>query len=102
MEDRFQDKRHIRWAKDVKARDNYECQICRATNVYLHSHHLNSYDVFVNQRYDINNGITLCFRCHTEFHLIFSKGRNTKFQFEQYKKSIEIFKKVLLKKYCKG
>ena len=93
------DAKHIHWARNVKERDNYTCQICRAIGVRLHSHHLNSYDIFVDQRYILDNGITLCSVCHEKFHVIFGKGSNTKFQFEQFKKSRELILKALLNKY---
>lgn len=97
MYERLKDPLHVKWAKAVKQRDNYICQICGKYGVMLNSHHLNSYDFFENQRYDINNGITLCEVHHNEFHDIFGRGKNTKFQFEQFLKTIRAYKKAIKK-----
>lgn len=97
IDDRFKDPKHIKWAKKVKERDNFTCQICKKDNVYLNSHHLNSFDIFIKERYDINNGITLCFQCHDFFHSVFKKGRNTRFQFKQFLEIINIIRLVAKK-----
>lgn len=96
MSDLLRDKEAMAWAKAVKNRDNYVCQLCRAYGVPLHSHHLNSWDIFIHQRYDINNGMTLCQQCHLFFHSCYSKGSNSKFQFEEFKTSISTLKKILM------
>lgn len=94
MFDRWDDPLAMEWSKRVKARDNYTCQLCRKYGVPLNAHHLNSWDMFVTQRYDLNNGITLCARHHELFHHIYGKGKNTIFQFLQFKKSVDLFKKI--------
>lgn len=63
-------------------------------NVYLHSHHINSYDVFINERFELNNGITLCQKCHDKFHTIYGHGKNTKFQFNEFVKVAHILKNI--------
>lgn len=93
--DRFDDPRHKKWASEVKNRDLYTCQICFAHGVYLHSHHLNSWNSFVEGRYDVSNGITLCHECHSRFHFIFGHGNNTKLQFAEFKNTIELIKKIV-------
>lgn len=92
----FRDEKHQKWAKKVKQRDNYTCQLCFASGsgVYLHSHHLNSWDLFPDQRYQLDNGITLCNQCHFSFHKISGLGTNTKYQFEQFKVLFQTIKKV--------
>ncbi len=92
MEDRFEDPRHIKWAKLVKQRDNFTCQICNATNTYLNSHHKNSWDFFESQRFDLDNGITLCQHDHDLFHSIYGFGRNTKYQFIEFIDILKIIK----------
>ena len=94
MFDRNQDKKFVKWAKQVKKRDNFTCQICSKGNVYLNSHHMNSWDTFVEERYNLNNGITLCQEDHERFHSIYGKGHNTKHQFEEFKNTIELLKKI--------
>lgn len=90
--DRFEDPKHIAWAKAVKARDNYTCQVCEASEVYLHSHHCNSWDFFVDERFDVDNGVTLCSDCHMQFHTIYGHGRNTKYQFEEFQQFVGLIK----------
>lgn len=56
-----------RWRKQVKERDNHNCQKC-GSKENLHAHHINNFSDFKKQRIDVDNGITLCFNCH--------KGKN--------------------------
>lgn len=95
--DRSLDKRFVRWAKKVKKRDKFACQVCLKENTYLNSHHMNSWDMFTKERYDINNGVTLCYQCHNKFHDIYGRGRNTKFQFKEFKETIQLLKKLAQK-----
>ena len=92
--DRFEDPRHITWAKAVKVRDGFMCQICDDTECYLHSHHMNSWDLFVDDRFDVDNGITLCEVCHMRFHGIYGHGRNTKYQFQEFDKFVSLLKNI--------
>ena len=83
--DRGQDYRHVVWAKAVKERDNYTCQICLAKGVKLNSHHIRSFDLYVDDRYVISNGICLCENCHSMFHDLYLKGKNHENQFNEFK-----------------
>jgi HNH endonuclease len=77
---------HKRWARQVKERDDYKCVICKY-NQKLVAHHLYSYLSYPDLRHDVNNGVTLCTKCHVEFHKIYGKTGNIKEQFAQYKLS---------------
>jgi hypothetical protein len=92
--DRFKDPRHIAWAKAVKVRDGFMCQICDDTDCYLHSHHCNSWDLFVDDRFDVDNGVTLCQKHHHDFHAIYGSGHNTKYQFEEFEKFYSVIKQI--------
>ena len=81
---RNNDKESVDWAKQIKYRDNYVCQVCRHFEYRLNSHHINSWDIFIGLRYDLNNGITLCEKCHILFHSIYGKGKNTTHQFKEF------------------
>ena len=70
--------------RKVLKRDNHQCQICPSTK-YLEVHHLNSQDHFPQQFSDVDNGIVLCFFCHTAFHDNYGYGHNTKGQFIKFK-----------------
>jgi hypothetical protein len=97
MFDRANDKKFVKWAKQVKNRDNFTCQICFRENVYLNSHHMNSWDMFTKERYDLDNGITLCSDCHDQFHNIYGRGKNTKYQFQEYRDTITLLKTIAKK-----
>ena len=97
MNDRNQDAKFVKWAKKVKQRDNYICQLCRKSGVSLNSHHINSWDVFISQRYDVNNGITLCEKCHNLFHDCYGRGKNTAYQFEEFKRFLKTLQRLAKK-----
>lgn len=59
---------HHKWVNAVIGRDKATCQHCGATDIELHAHHIKSYKDFPEYRYDVNNGITLCFKCHWAEH----------------------------------
>lgn len=73
------------WSVKVRERDNHECQICGKTDGILHAHHLNAKHLFPEQSLNVNNGITLCSKCHHSFHSLYGVGSNTKEQFEEFK-----------------
>jgi len=70
------------WIRNVYARDNYICQLCGKSGVSLNAHHIISFaniidsmndgeidDLLANDNIpeiltDIDNGITLCEKCH--------------------------------------
>ena len=56
------------WRSAVFERDNYTCQKCKAKGVRLNAHHIKSWRSFPQSRYDPTNGITLCEKCHKEYH----------------------------------
>ena len=69
----------------VYERDNYTCQCCgdnRGGN--LNAHHLNGYNWDKENRTNPNNGITLCEKCHKEYHSVYGYGDNTVEQFREF------------------
>ena len=49
----------------------YVCEKCnkrRKTTKVLHAHHIYSWNKFPDKRYDRNNGVVLCIKCHNAFH----------------------------------
>ena len=56
------------WADLVKERDNYTCQNCGSTEGKMVAHHI---DPVINnpiESTDIDNGISLCEKCHLQVH----------------------------------
>lgn len=59
---------HHKWVNAVVSRDLATCQHCGATGVELHAHHVKSYKDHPELRFDVSNGITLCYACHWQVH----------------------------------
>lgn len=57
-----------KWREDVFRRDGYKCKICGVKGGVLNAHHIKPYSKFPNLRYSIDNGVTLCKKCHKEMH----------------------------------
>ena len=75
----------ISWSQQIMKRDNYTCQICgdnKGGNI--NAHHLNGWNAFPEQRFDLDNGVTLCTDCHKDFHSQYGYGDNTREQFDEY------------------
>lgn len=56
------------WRAAVFQRDGFKCAICGQVGGELNAHHIRSFKDYPELRFDINNGITLCVRCHRKVH----------------------------------
>lgn len=77
------------WRISVYKRDDFTCQSCKRNNVRLHAHHILSFSEYPEKRLDVDNGITLCEKCHNpiysgSFHNIFGTRKNNKEQLDMF------------------
>lgn len=59
------------WSNRIKQRDGYRCQQCDDTpeaKIDLQAHHLFYRHHYPKLKELLNNGITLCGKCHKELH----------------------------------
>jgi len=57
------------WRETVFKRDSFTCQHCgdnKGGN--LHAHHIKAFAEFLDLRFDVSNGLTLCRNCHEKVH----------------------------------
>jgi len=79
------------WRIIVIRRDKV-CQCC-GTRKRRHVHHKFSASYFPELRFDPNNGVVLCERCHIHFfHLLFKGGTRKKCTEKDFNHFIEITK----------
>lgn len=74
------------WRDSILKENDYTCDKCGSRGGDLNVHHLNSWDLFVNERYNKDNGVVLCVNCHDNFHKKYGYGKNTKEQYYEFKK----------------
>lgn len=64
-EDRRNDSAYKEWRKNVYSRDNFKCKIANSDcSGKITAHHILPWRDYLELRYDINNGITLCHAHH--------------------------------------
>jgi hypothetical protein len=61
----------VAWSALVRERDG-KCTECGSIDD-LHAHHIKAFKDYPELRYDVNNGITLCGKCHRDYHKIHGK-----------------------------
>ena len=77
------------WKKKVFERDDYTCQCCGKRGGNLNAHHLYNFAEYEDLRYNVENGITFCEKCHlvnypNSFHSIYGEKNNTPEQVYEY------------------
>ena len=60
----YKDMKYKDWRKQVFERDKYTCQKCGKVGCYLEPHHIKSWAKYLDLRYVVSNGITVCEECH--------------------------------------
>jgi len=72
------------WRTSVFTRDNFTCHICNTKGGYINAHHLHNYSSNKELRTDVNNGKTLCKKCHKTYHGFFTNRNNTQEQYDKF------------------
>lgn len=72
------------WREAVYSRDNWTCRKCFNKGGRLHPHHIKNFAQYDELRFAIDNGVTLCINCHTEFHRNYGKKDNNSDQLSEY------------------
>lgn len=90
----FGDENVHKWRVSVFLRDGCACQNCgdkqeKGNWIKINAHHLDGWNWCKEKRFDVDNGITLCKDCHTDFHKKYGSGNNTRQQFEEYASSFK-------------
>jgi len=72
------------WKVQVFERDKFTCQKCQQKGGRLIAHHKQGFADYPKLRFDVNNGITFCEKCHEKFHKIYRKWHNTEKQVKEF------------------
>ena len=77
------------WRESVFLKDDYTCKKCNSRGGKIQAHHIFPFSCYVDLRYTVSNGITLCKNCHDvtcegSFHNIYGTYNNTKEQLEEF------------------
>lgn len=79
----YDPKKYTSWKEGVLRAGGFRCLVTGKTKD-LTCHHLNSWDWFVEGRYDIANGVVLTDEIHKQFHSLYGSGQNTRKQFTNF------------------
>ncbi len=75
---------YLIWRKKVFIKDNFTCQKYGIIGGKLVAHHINNFAQFPELRMNVNNGITLSYKAHKEFHDKYGRKNNTKKQLMEF------------------
>lgn len=86
---------YIKWRNEVFLKNNFFCQKCYKQGGSLQSHHLNGYHWDKENRYNIDNGVCLCEKCHNNFHNKYARKYNTIIQYNEWNAANKIISNKL-------
>jgi hypothetical protein len=72
------------WRELIYERDNWTCRKCLEQGGDLNAHHIKNFSDNMDKRFDTDNGITLCRKCHYTFHSINGFKNNTSEQLKNF------------------
>ncbi len=72
------------WRMSIFAKNGWACQKCKIKGGKLRPHHIRNFAQNSELRFAIDNGITLCEKCHKEFHKIYGQKNNNKSQIDGF------------------
>lgn len=56
------------WRTEIFKRDKYTCAMCSRVGGKITAHHIKLFSKFKDLRFDVGNGITLCWPCHSSIN----------------------------------
>ncbi len=74
------------WRTEVLKRDNYTCIKCDEPKENMVAHHLLSFSKYEREKYNVDNGVTLCAECHNKFHKLYGLSDFTQINFIRWVK----------------
>ena len=74
------------WRRNILEKYNYKCDKCNSKD-NIQTHHLYNWSSHPEKRFDIDNGVCLCKKCHDEFHKKYGQKNNNPEQYKEYKES---------------
>ena len=91
------------WSKQIKQKFKFICQKCHKKGGILHSHHIYNWSKYKKLRFNLDNVICICKKCHSikykqSFHKVYGQKNNDLFQIEEFigRQLLEIDRKKLL------
>ena len=76
------------WRAAVFEKYNGKCLACGRSDGRMETHHLVPYHADESKRFDVSNGVVLCFACHVQFHKDCGWRDNTPEQFYNWLQGI--------------
>ena len=64
------------WRLSVFTRDGWKCKKCNVKGGKLNAHHIFNFSEHKELRFNTDNGIIFCKKCHNKFHRIYGKKHN--------------------------
>ena len=62
----YNDPAYKKFRMDVLKRDKFTCKMCKTKKKKVYVHHIRKWASASSLRYEMSNGITLCYNCHKE------------------------------------